>query len=185
MDWFNDKFLPSLFERTGTGQGKWLTVKQTAECVRRMEPHFTRVNGYQDDGGVHVWYSYFWNGRKVILQYSKLNKCGNIQFYMNEVEQEAARRAREAEKAAEEAAKIERIRSNPARLEKWVARLTGQIHDLEGDLEHGRHELDYLLRYPDSIEDEDDIPYCERYIRETLEKLNAARDKLERLTAAG
>ena len=43
MNWFYDTFLPSLLERAGTNKGMWLSRKQTAICIEKMEKHTTMV----------------------------------------------------------------------------------------------------------------------------------------------
>ncbi len=183
MSWFDDTFLPSLFQRIGPGRARWLTVKQTAICCQYMEPHSVKTNGYQGYSTTHIYYTYVWDGREVVLQYSKKNGCGTIQFYMNKAEQEAARISREMEKAAEEAAKIQRIRSDPARLEKWVAKLTERLHNLECDLEHEQHALADMLRNPEN-EDPRNIQDCIQDCKELEKRVEATRAKLEQLTAA-
>ena len=46
MSWFDDTFLPSLFERFGR-ETHWLTRKQTAICTRYMERHTVMVDQFQ------------------------------------------------------------------------------------------------------------------------------------------
>lgn len=45
MSWFDDTFLPSLFERFGR-ETHWLTRKQTAICTRYMERHTVMVDQF-------------------------------------------------------------------------------------------------------------------------------------------
>lgn len=49
MSWFYDTFLPSLLERAGTNKGMWLSRKQTAICIEKMEQHTTMVPQLQGD----------------------------------------------------------------------------------------------------------------------------------------
>ena len=49
MNWFYDTFLPSLLERAGTNKGMWLSRKQTAICIEKMEKHTTMVAQFQGD----------------------------------------------------------------------------------------------------------------------------------------
>lgn len=80
MNWFYDTFLPSLLERAGTNKGMWLSRKQTAICIEKMEKHTTMVAQFQGDYYRHNYYTLEWSGRKVFLNYSKLNGCGQITF---------------------------------------------------------------------------------------------------------
>lgn len=50
MNWFYDTFLPSLLERAGTNKGMWLSRKQTAICIEKMEKH-TTIPGIQVPDG--------------------------------------------------------------------------------------------------------------------------------------
>lgn len=82
------------------------------------------------------------------------------------------------------AERLERIRNNPARLAKDVERLKERIRNLEEDLEYARQELAYILRHPDT-EDQDNIPLWESCIKRKLRTLEDRREKLEQLAAVG
>ena len=94
MSWFQDKFLPSIFERAGL-ERKWLTQKQTAVCTRSMEKRVVSVQQPYGEYTRHTYYITTWQGRHVQLDYSKLNGCGVIQFGMNEQERMDAEAQRE------------------------------------------------------------------------------------------
>lgn len=87
--WFDGVFLPSLFERCGTSKSLWLTRNQTSICLDNMEKHTTLTAQFQGDYTKHVYYTYDWKGRKINLQYSKLNGCGTIAFGMTSDEKSA------------------------------------------------------------------------------------------------
>lgn len=61
MSWFYDTFLPSLLERAGTNNGMWLSRKQTAICIKKMEKHTAMVPQFQGDYCRHNYYSYAGN----------------------------------------------------------------------------------------------------------------------------
>lgn len=82
------------------------------------------------------------------------------------------------------AERLERIKNNPARLAKDVERLKERIRNLEEDLEYARQELAYILRHPDT-EDQDNIPLWESCIKRKLRTLEDRREKLEQLAAVG
>lgn len=77
--WFNDVFMPSLFERAKNNI-MWLSVKQTQICVENFDSCETvRVEaeyGYYR----RKIYRHTWQNRAVSLYYSKLNGCGQILF---------------------------------------------------------------------------------------------------------
>lgn len=75
--WFEDVFLPSLFERAKNNV-MWLSAKQTQVCVENFDSCETvRVEaecGYYR----RKIYKHTWQNRPVSLYYSKLNGCGQI-----------------------------------------------------------------------------------------------------------
>ena len=132
--WFNETFLPSIFEKIGAGKHKWLTARQTMICTDNMQKTTVR---YDSDGyGTmcsHYNYSCKWNGRDVNLSYSKKNGCGSIEFGYTAEEIEERRIAREAEKEMDKARTIERIKSNPERLAKRISTIKTKIEYLKDD----------------------------------------------------
>lgn len=139
MNWFYDTFLPSLLERAGTNNGMWLSRKQTAICIEKMEKHTVMVAQFQGDYYRHDNYTLEWNGRKVFLNYSKLNGCGQITFGFTAAEAEEATRRRAEEKRQEDAERMERKRkwatwareNAPEKLEQRIQRYRTKIADLQ------------------------------------------------------
>lgn len=131
--WFNEVFLPSLFERAGTGKPLWLSRKQTTVCTDHMEK---KTVSFSDGFGTyrHDNYFYSWNGRQVILSYSKLNGCGQISFGMNKEEQEKASKDREEERRKLEIDSVNRLKRHPERLEKRIKSLKEQEESFLFDL---------------------------------------------------
>lgn len=142
MSWFYDTFLPSLLERAGTNNGMWLSKRQTEICVEKMERHTTVVPQFQGDSYRHDYYTMMWNGRKVFLNYSKLNGCGQITFGFtpNEAEEATRRRAEEKRQEAEEYMERKHkwaawARENaPEKLEQRIQRHRAKIADLQDAL---------------------------------------------------
>lgn len=142
MSWFYDTFLPSLLERAGTNKGMWLSQKQTAICIERMEVHTVRVPQFQGDYYRHNYYTMEWDGRHVSLNYSKLNGCGQITFGFTAAEAEEADRRRAEEKRQENEEYMERKRkwaawareNAPEKLEARINRYRSKIADLREKL---------------------------------------------------
>lgn len=143
MNWFYDTFLPSLLERAGTNKGMWLSRKQTAICIEKMEKHTTMVAQFQGDYYRHNYYTLEWSGRKVFLNYSKLNGCGQITFGFTPAEAEDAGRRHAEEKRQEAEERMERKRkwaawareNAPEKLEQRIRRYRAKIADLQEALE--------------------------------------------------
>lgn len=155
-NWFNETFLPSLFGRCGVGKGMWLSVKQTNICCDNMERHDAFYQG--DAGGTtynSIYYTYQWEGRRVILKYSKKNGCGRIEFGFNEAEQEANRRAAELEKAEMERKHIEFVKSRPHILARKLSGLDSEIRRyqeaLEDELSYEDADQEYIEFYRNHI----------------------------------
>lgn len=141
--WFNETFMPSIFEKIGAGKQKWLTVRQTMICTDNMQKRTVR---YDADGyGTmhnHDNYSCKWNGRDVYLSYSKKNGCGCIEFGYNAEEIEAMRIANDIEKEKEKAHRIERAKSNPERLAKRISTLKTKIEILKDNWQAAKDDDD-------------------------------------------
>lgn len=123
--WFNEIFMPSIFQRAGVGKSMWLSQKQTAICTENMK----KETAVFSDGIYtykHLNYSCVWNGRKVNLSYSKKNGCGSIIFGLNDEEQKRQEDERKEEKKRLELDSIERAKRHPERLEKRIATLRAQ-----------------------------------------------------------
>lgn len=148
--WFNDVFLPSIFRRAGTGKPLWLTQKQTAICTDNM----TKNAASFSDGVYsfrHYNYSCTWNGRKVILSYSKKNGCGTIEFGPNEEEQKAAAIEREEEKRRIELETVERAKRNPDRLKKRIEKLRHEEQVLLDNLSFDDNGEEYIKSYTERL----------------------------------
>lgn len=149
MSWFYDTFLPSLLERAGTNKGMWLSQKQTAICIERMEVHTVMVPQFQGDYYHHDYYTMEWNGRHVSLNYSKLNGCGQITFGFTAAEAEEATRRRAEEKRQENVERMERKRkwaawareNAPEKLEARISRYRSKIADLQEGLDDIREAM--------------------------------------------
>lgn len=149
MSWFYDTFLPSLLERAGTNKGMWLSRKQTAICIERMEVHTVMVPQFQGDYCRHNYYTMEWNGRHVHLNYSKLNGCGQITFGFDAAEAEEASRRRAEEREKEQREAMERKRkwaawareNAPEKLTRRIERYQAKIADLREAVEDNRQDL--------------------------------------------
>ena len=94
--WFDKVFLPSIFAQAGH-KAMYLTQKQTAVCVQRME---RTIVTYRVESGVrysHYNFTYQWGERYVFMSYSKKNGCGWIEFGLDAGEERQAQ-AKETER---------------------------------------------------------------------------------------
>lgn len=127
--WFEEVFLKSLFDRTGVNQGLWLTQKQTAVCVNNMVQNQSCPEaefGYYR----HLYYTAEYEGRKVRMDYSKMNGCGTIVFYCTKEEiEENRKRSEEYERQI----KLEKLKflaeKKPERIIKKIERIKRDIAD--------------------------------------------------------
>ena len=133
--WFDETFLPSVFAQAGINGTKWLSQKQTTICCENMVKKSVRCDDRYGDTFSHDLYSCEWQGRKVILQYSKKNCCGSISFGFIAAESARAAKESETEKTIEKAHKIKRIKSKPERLAKMIANLKKEIANREESLQ--------------------------------------------------
>lgn len=164
--WFAETFLPSIFDRCkDRGKEMWLSQKQTLICTDNMEVHQVRfdLDGYGAKG-THNNYVCDWNGRKVVLSYSKKNGCGYISFGMNKAEQEAHLAEIEAEKQRAEVERIERAKKNPERLARRIDFYTTKIKAIKEQWECEKADPDY---------DESDAEWYEKEIAKFEAKLAA------------
>ena len=143
--WFYNTFLPSIFDRCkDRGKEMWLSQKQTSICTDNMELRQVRFD--PDGYGVRYTHNNYvcdWNGRRVVLSYSKKNGCGYISFGMNKAEEEAHLAKIEAEKQMAEAERIERVKKNPERLAKHIAFFTMKINNLREQWEGEKEDPGY------------------------------------------
>ena len=141
-NWFYDTFLPSLFEQAGREQ-KWLSWKQTAICTRYMDEHTVNIQQYQGHVQRHSYYTTDWNGRKVTLNYSKLNGCGTIQFGANEAEQIEAKAASEKRAQDREDRRLQRLlQRRPEEFAEQLQKLKADLQEYEQFMEQDREEND-------------------------------------------
>lgn len=175
MRWFDEVFLPSIFESMGNvpGSCRWLTVKQTNVCTNNMHQKAQAydTDGYGERSYNHLVYSYTWQGREVVLQYSKKSHTGSITFgpTQQEVEKANAERKKREEQKKEEY--ITRIRNNPRMLARHVNRL-------EKEVEYYKAMVDVVER---ELQGPDHDEGSESDIKFYREKLREASTMLERL----
>ena len=143
--WFTETFLTSLFERIGTNNPTWLTAKQTAICTSDHNMKCNQMTrSEKSGGGTHNTYTTLWNGREVVLQYSKKSGTGTIVFYNTDAEKVENAIVWESNKIKKELDKFSEWKINrPERLERELSnlkldlesRLEGIKDDLEGNFE--------------------------------------------------
>lgn len=133
MAWFDDVFMPSLFAKVGAGKTMWLSQRQTAVCVKNMDMHETKNDGYQGHSATHYWFSTTWDGRDVRVNYSKLNGCSTIEFGLNADE----RKMNEAKSAEEKRSdnEADRIRFSKMK-EKHPERWSMLVESAKRNYEH-------------------------------------------------
>lgn len=175
--WFDDTFLPSVFQWVGVGKDKYLTAKQTQVCIKNMNAIVFSYSPNGIDKYRAVRYEYEWRGRTVHLRYSKLNGCGHI--YFTATEDEARRNQEEYEKECRER-KIERLtRKSPERLKEMISKKQAKLKEFETELtelnsedleEDDLEEIDWVLEDIDKIKGE---------ISQLVEILNAKIDQVE------
>jgi hypothetical protein len=156
--WFEDVFLQSLYSAAGHAE-KWLTAKQTAICTQYMErrtAHIETATGYNN----HDNYVYNWNGREVVLSYSKKNGCGTIWFGLNDEEQKQAQIENEAEKRQQiiETAQ-RRMKRSPERYYATIEKMKAKIKSYQQEIEESKEEgdtdgLENLVSYVEKLAEE-------------------------------
>ena len=150
--WFDEVFLPSLFEyaqkNVGLCKNCKISDKQFNICRQNME----EVKCYNSDYRVNYsYYSYMWNDRQVIVTRRNNNY---ISFSCNSVEAAQARQEEEAEKQAEKMAMLEHIKQNPERLEKSLAKKLAKLEKLQNELSEAlddEEEADIISMIKDDI----------------------------------
>ena len=130
--WFNDVFLPSLFEyaqkAVGLCESCKISDKQFNICRQNME----EVKCYDADYHKnYIYYRYTWNDRNIIVIRHKNNY---ISFSLNSPETVQAKQEEEAKKEIERIAMLNRIKRNPERLEKSLAKKFAKLEKLEKEL---------------------------------------------------
>lgn len=149
--WFDEIFLPSLFEyakkTVGLCKNCKINDKQFNICRQNME----EVKCYDSDYRVNYsYYNYKWNDRNIIVTRHNNNY---ISFSLNSAETVQARQEEEAERQAEKMAMFNRIKQNPERLEKSLANKLVKLEKLKNELSEAiddEEEADII----DSIKDD-------------------------------
>ena len=130
--WFNEVFMPSLFEyalkTVGLCNNCKISDKQFNICRQNME----EVKCYDSDyRKSYSYYNYMWNDRNVIVTRHNNNY---ISFSFNSAEAAQARQEEEQAREAERIAMLERIKQNPKRLEKSLANKLVKLEKLQNEL---------------------------------------------------
>lgn len=166
-NWFNDVFLPSLFERTEPLKTIFLTQKQTSVCIRNMEYHCTK-----DCNGSHEWYTCTWRGRSVELSYSKKNQCGSIRFGRDAEEQEAAdKKAMEEQKAQKEELfqiKLEFIRNGNQRTIDAVLRRYQILKERKAGMMQDIADGFYTEQEDVYVKNEEELAWISELVKEAM-----------------
>ena len=130
--WFDEVFMPSLFEYTqktvGLCKNCKISDKQFNICRQNME----EIKCYDSDYRVNYsYYNYMWNDRNIIVTRHNNNY---ISFSYNSAETAQARQEEEAEREAEKLVMFNRIKQNPERLEKSLANKLAKLEKLQNEL---------------------------------------------------
>ena len=130
--WFDEVFLPSIFEyaqkTVGLCKNCKISDKQFDVCRRNMEEVKCYITDYRLN---YIYCRYNWNDRDVIVSRHKNNY---ISFYLNSAEAAQARQEEEQAREAERLAMFDRIKQNPERLEKSLARKLSNLDELKSKL---------------------------------------------------
>ena len=160
--WFDEVFLPSLFEyaqkTVGLCKNCKISDKQYSVCMDNMEA----VKGYDSDYRIsYTYYRYMLNDRQVTV--SRHNDAF-INFSLSTTEAAQARQEEEAERQAERIAMFNRIKQNPERLEKSLAKKFAKLEKLQNELS-------------EAIDDEEDDDIIDM-IKDDISKLQEDIDYL-------
>lgn len=142
MKWFDDVFLRSLFDQTGTNRDRWITAKQTAICIKYMQrstAHIETASGtYKHDN-----YYYQWEGREIFLSYSKLNGCSTINFSLTPSETAAENEKYKAEKLQQTKDRARsRYTRHPERHVEYIRKLESKINSYREEIKESIEEND-------------------------------------------
>lgn len=131
--WFDDVFLPSVFEyvqkSVGLGENCKISDKQFNICRQNMEEHNCCDASYHTN---YSYYSYVWEGRKVIVT---RHTNSYISFSLNSTESEQARQEEEKAREAEKLERLERVKQNPERLQKSLSKKLEKLERLQNELQ--------------------------------------------------
>ena len=161
-NWFEDVFLKSLLDRAGVNNGMWLSAKQIHICENYMEHHSALTTYDHVHFRSRTYYTYDFQGRKVVLDSFTKNGCGIIKFGFNADEQEENRHWAEDEERKHELNKIAILMEiKPESVHKMIVTLVNEISEWKLELEEA-------IAYGDSEEDIAEIRNC---IDKRIEKL--------------
>lgn len=152
--WFNDVFMPSLFERA-KNNAMWLSAKQTQICIENFDSCKT-VRVEAEYGGYYrrKVYEHTWQNRTVSLYYSKLNGCGQILFGFTPEEVECNRIKREKAYKAKRFERLERLKKG-ALIDKRkmaIEYYDKRIEQLRKELQYWETELQLDIEDGDTVE---------------------------------
>lgn len=157
--WFDDVFLRSLFDQTGTNRDKWITAKQTAICIKYMQRSTANIETasgtYKHDN-----YYYQWEGRQIFLSYSKLNGCSTINFSLTPEEIEEANTAYKAEKLQQMKDRAKsRYTRHPERHLDYIRKLEDKINSYQEEIKESIKEndtdgIENLYKFVEELETE-------------------------------
>ena len=149
--WFNEVFLPSVFnyaqKSIGLCKNCKITDKQFNICRQNMEEVKCYDTNYRTN---YIYYRYFWNGRDIIVF---RDKNAFINFSLSDSENEEQRKEEEVQQETEKLERLERIKQNPERLKKSLSKKLEKLERLQNDLQEAiddKEEIDII----DSIEDD-------------------------------
>ena len=130
--WFNDVFLPSLFEyaqkTVGLCKNCKISDKQFDICLRNMEEVKCCDVNYRKN---YTYYRCTWNDRDVIVTHYKNNY---ISFSLDSVEIAQAKQQAKQEEVEREIARLNHIKQNPERLAKSLAKKFAKLEKLKKEL---------------------------------------------------
>lgn len=151
--WFNDIFMPSLFERA-KNNAMWLSAKQTQICVENFDSYKTvRVEaecGYY----YRKIYEYTWQNRTVSLYYSKLNGCGQILFGFTPEEAEQNRIEGEKANKIKHIERLEHLKKRALidKSEIAIENFNKRIEQLQEALQDWETELQEDIKNGETVE---------------------------------
>lgn len=159
--WFDEVFLPSLFEYAGINHRAIISHGQYEICTRNMR----KVSNTKYDT-----FNYEWHGRNVHVVWF-YNNSGTIEFGFTEFEQSEIARKGQNERDNRDTEHIEFCKSNHARLERHIKHCKAEIEAL-------KEEIAYIIEDIEEMEDNGDINGANKE-KEYLSKCNAELDEKE------
>ena len=150
--WFDEVFLPSLFEyaqkTVGLCKNCKISPKQYSICIDNMEA----VKGYDSNYRIsYTYYNYMWNDRQVTVC---RHNDAYINFSLSTAEDAQARQEEETERQAEKLERLERVKQNPERLQKSLSKKLEKLERLQNELQEAiddEEEEDIISMIKDDI----------------------------------